>query len=166
MDPRRARPGTIVGAWIVATVAVATLQLLVGGFVLVFVVASVLAPAVPVRPGTQAAAGVASGVSGTAAGIGGPPIALLYQRHTGPAMRSILAASFFFGTFLSVVTLALARQVGWAQVALALGLAPLVLAGTYAGRRLHGYLDRGWMRPAVLTFAATSAAVVIVDAAF
>ena len=159
-------PGTVVGAWIVATVAVATLQLLVGGFVLVFVVASVLAPAVPVRPGTQAAAGVASGVSGTAAGIGGPPIALLYQRHTGPAMRSTLAASFFFGTFLSLVTLAIARQVGWAQVALALGLAPLVVAGSYAGRRFHGFLDRGWMRPAVLTFAAMSAAVVIVDAAF
>ncbi len=158
-------PGTILGAWIVAVVTTSTLQFLIGSFVLLFVAASLFAPAIPVRWQTQAAAGAASGVTGTAAGIGGPPIALLYQRHAGPAMRSILAASFFFGTFLSLVTLAIAGQVSWAQVVLGLALSPLVLAGTFAGRRLHGILDRGWMRPAVLAFAGISAAVVIVNAA-
>ena len=68
-------------------------------------------------------------------------------------MRSTLAASFFFGTLLSITTLAIARQVSWDQVALGIGLAPLVVAGSYAGRRFHDLLDRGWMRPAVLVFA-------------
>jgi uncharacterized membrane protein YfcA len=80
-------------------------------------------------------------------------------------MRSTLAASFFFGTLLSIGTLTVARQVSGAQLLLGVGLAPLVLAGSYVGRRLHAFLDRGWMRPAVLTFAAISAVVVIVDAA-
>ena len=130
-------PGTVLGAWVVATVTTATLQGLIGGFVLLFVLASIVSPPIPVRPGTQVAAGAASGVTGTAAGIGGPPIALLYQHHPGPQMRSTLAASFFFGTLLSITTLAIARQVSWDQVALGIGLAPLVVAGSYAGRRFH-----------------------------
>src|SRR5262245_8815158 len=147
-------PGTILGAWIVATAATETRSMLIGTFVLVFVGASITFPPVPVRASTQVAAGAVSGVTGTAAGIGGPPIALLYQHHPGPAMRSTLAATFFFGTLLSLGTLALANQVSGAQLLLGLGLAPLVLAGSYAGRRLHTVLDRGWMRPAVLVFAA------------
>jgi uncharacterized membrane protein YfcA len=157
-------PGTVLGAWVVATVTTATLQGLIGGFVLLFVLTSIVSPPIPVRRSTQVVAGATSGVTGTAAGIGGPPIALLYQHHPGPQMRSTLAASFFFGTLLSITTLSIARQVIWDQVLLALGLAPLVVAGSYVGRRAHDILDRGWMRPAVLVFAATSAFVVIVDA--
>ena len=157
-------PGTIVGAWVVASVAVATLQLLIGSFVMIFVLASVFARPIVLRPRTQFAAGVTSGVTGTAAGIGGPPIALLYQWHPGPTMRSTLSASFFFGTILSLTTLSIARQVEWAQLALGAGLTPLVVMGSVMGRRFHDVLDRGWMRPAVLVFAAASAAVVIIDA--
>jgi uncharacterized membrane protein YfcA len=159
-------PGSILGAWVVATVTVAVLQGLIGAFVLVFVGISLFTPPVPARAETQLAAGAVSGVTGTAAGIGGPPIALLYQHHAGPAMRSTLAAAFFFGTLLSIVTLSIARQVGWDQVWLGLGLAPLVVAGSHAGRRFHDLLDRGWMRPAVLVFATISALVVIADALF
>jgi uncharacterized protein len=157
-------PGTIVGAWTVATASAQVRQGLIGAFVLGFVVASLTLPSIPVRPRTQLAAGAVSGVTGTAAGIGGPPLALLYQRHAGPTMRSTLAASFFFGTLLSLTTLGVAGQVGWSQLFLAAGLAPLVVWGSQAGRRFHDVLDRGWMRPAVLVFAAVSAAVVIVDA--
>jgi uncharacterized protein len=157
-------PGTMLGAWVVATVTTATLQGLIGAFVLLFVVASLVTPPIPVRSDTQAAAGAVSGVTGTAAGIGGPPIALLYQHHPGPAMRSTLAASFFFGTLLSLTTLAVAGEVGGDQLLLGIGLAPFVVAGSYLGRRLHAALDRGWLRPAVLLFAAASALVVIADA--
>jgi hypothetical protein len=157
-------PGSILGAWVVASVADNTLQLLIGAFVLVFVVASLVARPLPVRPSTQLVAGTASGVTGTAAGIGGPPLALLYQWHPGPAMRSTLAAAFFFGTLLSIAILSVARQVSWAQVLLAVGLAPLVVIGSYLGRRFHDRLDRGWLRPAVLVFASVSALVVVIDA--
>jgi hypothetical protein len=153
-----------VGAWVVATVTTAALQGLIGAFVLLFVLASLVTPPIPVGPGTQVTAGAVSGVTGTAAGIGGPPIALLYQHHAGPEMRSTLAASFFFGTLLSITTLAVAQQVSWDQLLLGTALAPLVVAGSYAGRRFHDFLDRGWMRPAVLVFATVSAFVVIVDA--
>ena len=157
-------PGTAFGAWVVAAVSTSVLQGLVGVVVLLLVVASAVAPPLPVRRDTQVVAGVVSGVTGTAAGIGGPPLALLYQHGTGAAMRSTLAASFMFGTVLSIGALALARQVGASQLLLGAALAPLVVAGTVAGRRFHDLLDRGWLRPAVLTFAALAALTVLVDA--
>jgi uncharacterized membrane protein YfcA len=157
-------PGTIIGALVVATVSASILQAIAGVIVLTLVVASVAMPPLQVRPNTQLAAGLVSGVTGTAAGIGGPPLALLYQRHPGPTMRSTLAFAFVFGTSLSLVTLLIAGQVGIAQVLLGVALAPVVIAGSVAGRRLHGLLDRRWLRPAVLSFAAITALIVLVDA--
>jgi uncharacterized membrane protein YfcA len=81
-------PGTAVGALIVAVVSTSAQQSIAGAIVLVLVLASVLMPSPILRPGSLAAAGLVSGVTGTAAGIGGPPLALLYQHHPGPTMRS------------------------------------------------------------------------------
>ncbi|MGQ0825897.1 MAG: TSUP family transporter [Actinomycetota bacterium] len=157
-------PGTVVGALVVAAASLSLRQGLTGAFVLLAAGASEWAPPIPLRPLTQATAGAVSGITGTSAGIGGPPIALLYQHHSGPTMRSTLAASFFFGTLLSLTTLGIAREVHWEHVAFGAVLAPVVLVGTVSGRRLHAALDRGWLRPAVLIFAAVSGVVVIVDA--
>jgi uncharacterized membrane protein YfcA len=157
-------PGTIIGALIVATVSTPILQGLAGAIVLTLVVASVAIPPLPIRRRTQIAAGLVSGVTGTAAGIGGPPLALLYQHHPGPTMRSTLAASFMFGALLSLITLGAAQQVRADQVLLGLGLAPFVVAGSVVGRRFHGVLDRGWLRPAVLFFAGITALTALVHA--
>ena len=77
-------------------------------------------------------------------------------------VRSTLAASFMFGTLLSLATLGVAQQVGVDQVLLGVGLAPVVVAGSVAGRRLHGFLDRGSLRPAVLLFAGMTALTALV----
>lgn len=158
-------PGTALAVWVVAMVSTAALQAVVGGVVLAVVVTSLVAPPIPVRPATQLAAGVVSGVTGTAAGIGGPPVALLYQHHEGPTIRSTLAMTFLIGTCLSFAFLLVAGLVSMEQVALGIGLTPLVLLGAVWGRRSHATLDSGWLRPAVLGFAAVSALVVIADAA-
>jgi uncharacterized membrane protein YfcA len=100
---------------------------------------------------------------GTAAGIGGPPLALLYQHHEGPVVRSTLAASFFFGTILSLTSLAIAREVSWDHLLLGAILAPVVVLGVVGSRALRPVLDRGWLRRAVLVFAAISAIVAIVN---
>lgn len=158
-------PGSLLGAWIVATVSTSTLQGLVGIVVLLMVMASVAMPPLPVRRDTQLVAGMVSGVTSTAAGIGGPPLALLYQHHSGAAMRSTLAAAFLVGLVMSIAALALAREVGTDQLLFGLALAPLVVAGSIAGRRLHAWLDSGWLRPGVLVFAALTALTVLIDAA-
>ena len=146
-------PGTIAGAVVVATVSTTILQGIAGGVVLAMVATSLATPALVVRRRSQLTAGLVSGMTGTSAGIGGPPLALLYQHHPGPTMRSTLAASFMFGTALSLTTLGIARQLHTDQILLGVGLMPVVVAGSVAGRRLHDFLDRGWLRPAVLVFA-------------
>lgn len=157
-------PGTVAGAWVVAAVSTSLLQGIAGGIVLCLVLASIAMPPVAVRRDTQIGAGMVSGLTGTAAGIGGPPLALLYQHHPGPTMRSTLAAAFMFGTVISLITLTVAGQVALDQVLLGAGLTPLVVLGLTTGRRLHGALDRGWLRPAVLAFAALTAVLAIVHA--
>lgn len=157
-------PGAVIGAVIVATVSTSILEGIAGVVVLALVLASVAMPPLQVRRDTQLAAGLVSGVTGTSAGIGGPPLALLYQHHPGPTMRSTLAAAFLFGTTMSLGVLAVAGQVTVDQLLLGVCLAPVVVVGSVVGRRLHGVLDRGWMRPAVLGFAAVAALTAIVHA--
>jgi uncharacterized membrane protein YfcA len=159
-------PGTVIGTLIVASVSIDVLKGFIGVFVLLSVAISALAPPIPLRPSTQFAGGLESGVTGTAAGIGGPPLAILYQHHPGPTMRATLAASFLIGTFLSLAALGIAGEVRGADIVLALVLIPVVLLGARIGRLAHNMLDRAWLRPAVLTFAAISAAVVLLDAMF
>jgi uncharacterized membrane protein YfcA len=156
-------PGTIVGTIIVVLVATSTLSVLVGVVVLASVAMSAVGRTIAVNPRTCTIAGVESGVMGTAAGIGGPPLALLYQHHEGPVMRSTLAASFFFGTILSLTALGVAGEVLLAHVGLAALLTPAVYLGARLSRALARVLDRGWLRPAVLGFAALSALVAIVN---
>ncbi|HEX5095711.1 MAG TPA: sulfite exporter TauE/SafE family protein [Acidimicrobiia bacterium] len=157
-------PGTILGAIIVAALTADELKGVIGVFVLFAVAISVFAPPVPMNHPTEFTAGMVAGTTGTAAGIGGPPLALLYQHHEGPTMRSTLAASFLFGTLLSIITLSVAHQMHLADLWLALGLSPLVFAGSRVGRHITRYVDGRVLRPAVLVFAAVSAIVVIVDA--
>jgi hypothetical protein len=157
-------PGTAAGAVVVASVSTDTLKGVIGLSVLLAVAASAFAPPIRVSPVSQFTGGTVSGVTGTAAGIGGPPLALLYQHHPGPTMRATLAASFLVGTVMSIASLALAREVTWTECGLAAGLVPVVITGSWIGRRSHGALDRGWLRPAVLAFAAVSAVVVLADA--
>lgn len=157
-------PGSILGAWIVATSSTDQLKIVVGVVVLALVALSILAPPVPLRRSTQAGAGLVSGITGTAAGIGGPPVALLYQHAAGPIMRSTLAATFFVGTILSLLTLGVSGSIGWDGLMVGAASAPFVLVGSRMGRRFHALLDAGWLRPAVLTFSLVSALLVVVDA--
>jgi uncharacterized membrane protein YfcA len=154
--------GTAVGVALIAAVPRDSLSTLVGVFILISVGLSLLAPEVETHPRVTLAAGFTSGMMGTAAAIGGPPMALAYQSRPGSELRSTLAASFVVGTFLSLGGLAVAGRVeGW-QAILALQLFPALAAGLLASRFLLRRLDRGWLRPAVLTFAALAGAAAVV----
>jgi uncharacterized protein len=154
-------PGTVVGAAIVAVVAASTLSVLAGAAVLVAVTLSVVTTTVVVNRRTTAAAGLASGIMGTATSIGGPPLALLYQHHEGPVLRSTLAVTIGVGTVISLGGQAIAGAVhGW-QLLLALSLLPGVAVGLLLGRIVSRRVDERWLRPAVLGFATAAALLAI-----
>ena len=155
-------PGVLVGTWVVSAMALDQLSVLTGAVVLAGVTTSVVATSLPFTPTTKLTAGFASGVMGTATSIGGPPLALLYQRHDGPVLRPTLAACFLIGTALSLPSLMLAGVMEWWQLRLAVALLPGLFAGLALSRVLTRRLDGPWLRPAVLTFAALAAGVAIV----
>jgi len=155
-------PGTVAGVWIVTAVSDDTLSTIVGVTVVVAVVMSVASPPIPVRPDTALVAGVVSGLMGTATSIGGPPLALLYQHHEGPVLRSTLAGSFTAGTVISLTALAIGGEVSSDDLRFALMLLPGLAAGAVIAPTLARRVDARYLRPAVLGFAAVTGTLAIV----
>lgn len=154
--------GTPAGVWLVAAVPDRALSVVIGFFVLAALAATSWTREVPRNRRTLAAAGLVSGTTGTASGIGGPPIALLYQRESGPSVRATLAVYFIVGALLSLVTLAAAGQLPAVQVVAGLALMPFVLVGFAAAGPLRRYLDAGRLRAALLIVVGSSAVALIV----
>ncbi|RAY11648.1 sulfite exporter TauE/SafE family protein [Actinomadura craniellae] len=154
--------GTPAGIWVVATLPDRALGLAVGAMVLVAVAVTGLSARVPRNRGTLIGAGLMAGAAGTATSIGGPPIALLYQRESGPRVRATLSIFFTVGALLSVLTLAAVDELPARQVAGGLALTPFVIAGFAVSGPFRRYLDRDHTRGAILAVTATSALVLII----
>ncbi|MGI5163765.1 sulfite exporter TauE/SafE family protein [Spirillospora sp. CA-253888] len=154
--------GTPLGVWVVAAVPARALGIVVGTVVLAALGGTVWSGNVPRNRATLTAAGVVAGATGTASAIGGPPLALLYQRESGPRVRATLAVFFTLGSLLSLLSLAAAGRLPCRQVVAGLALTPFVLAGFLAAGPVRRYLDAGRMRLAVLVVVGTSAVALIV----
>jgi uncharacterized membrane protein YfcA len=99
---------------------------------------------------------------GTISGIGGPPIALVYQRATGPTLRATLSRFFLVGGVVSLAVLAVTGRVdGDTAVASAVTI-PACVAGFLVSTPLARRLDRGSIRPYVLTLSALAALAVLI----
>jgi uncharacterized membrane protein YfcA len=150
-------PGTVIGAWLVATFTEQQIGVALAVMVLLAVALSVHTVDVPVTPVTLATAGLVAGATGTATSIGGPPIALLYQRTEPRVARATMSVFFFVGVILSLVGLAVSGSLGREPSLLALALAPGVVVGYVVGRRTRGMVDQGVFRWAVLVVCTLSA---------
>ena len=113
-------------------------------------------------PSTLVGAGVLSGFMGTAVGVGGPPLALVYQNETGAVLRGALARYFTVGGVISIGMLVGVRQFEPAALAASLLLVPGVIFGFFVSRRLNRLIDGPRTRIAVLALSAASAVFVLV----
>ena len=156
--------GTGAGVWILASVPATGLAVAVGSMILAAVLASVVGIPLGPRPPISLFAGVVSGVMGTTAAIGGPALAIVYSERPGPEMRSTIAVAFVLGFLLSFGALLAAGQVDRPDVALGLTLIPPLLLGLWVGTQIAGRVRAGWLRTAVLTFAALGGLTVILRA--
>lgn len=154
--------GTTAGVAIVAAVPAAALSAAVGAMVLLTVGLTTGTLRIPRNPGTLVMAGAVAGVTGTSTSIGGPPVALIYQRETGPRIRGTLAVFVSVGSVISLAALAVGGHLPGRVAATGLALVPFVLAGFVISGPLRRYLDRGRIRTAVLLVAAASAIALIV----
>ncbi len=154
-------PGTALGVLVVVTLSQRAFTLAIGACVLAFVLLSALRWRPRPAPRSLLLAGVASGAGGTAAGIGGPPIALLYQDTTGPRVRGTMGAYFVLGSLTSVAALAVVGEVTASALGSTALLAPFLVVGFLLSGPARQVLDGGWTRTAVLLVAAASALLLI-----
>jgi len=154
-------PGTGLGILAVVALSQQLFGMLVGVCVLACVVLSLLTWRPCPRPRSLLLAGMASGAGGTAAGIGGPPIALLYQNESGPRVRGTLSGYFVLGSAISIAALAAAGQVTAEALWSTAFLTPFMLTGFALSGPARRVLDNGRTRHAVLTVGAASAVLLI-----
>lgn len=153
--------GTFGGLALLIALVQSQIELLVGLATVGAAVATVAAPSFSLRPATCVGAGLLTGVTETATGIGGPPLALLYQHHSGAVLRATIAACFLIGQVFSLAVLVVA---GWAEIG-QLGVAAFFLPALAAGAALSRFSHRAaggiWLRRLVLAFAIISGLVLI-----
>ncbi|MGE0442679.1 MAG: TSUP family transporter [Gemmatimonadales bacterium] len=154
--------GIVVAVLVIKELSGPGLDLLFAGVVLSAVVLAATGLSLPLGPATLLGAGVVSGVMGTTTGIGGPPMAIVYQREKGPLIRGTLSAYFTVGAVLSSIGLWWAGRFGQAELLAGLLLVPGVVLGFALSHRLLPHVDRRGLRPAILGLSGVSAVILIV----
>jgi len=113
-------------------------------------------------PRNLAGAGVISGVMGTVSGIGGPPIALVYQHEPAALLRGTLPRYFLVGGLLSIVAIGRAGHLGGDEVVPSIVLVAAALAGSPLSGPVARHLDQRSARPVVLGLSVVAAVAVLI----
>ncbi|WP_296182559.1 sulfite exporter TauE/SafE family protein [uncultured Corynebacterium sp.] len=158
-------PGSLVGAWAIASLSPNGLSIFIGCAVLFAMTLSSLGWSP--RPTTlnTLMAGVASGILGTSTSIGGPPMALIMKRFDPDRTRGTLAGTFVLGTLVSLIILAFSGQISSTQMGAAAAYLPLVIVGLIAANHLNQFIDRNLLNRIVLIVAISAALMLIVESA-
>lgn len=134
-------PGTIAGALLLAMLPHRALAILLAGVVLVGVLITSFGWVPVARRRNVVLAGAASGVLGTATAIGGPPMALVWQRNSGARLRGTMGGFFLVGSMLSIAALAATGAIDERTLWGFAVLIPAAIAGYLLSRPMNKYLD-------------------------
>ncbi|MFF1688474.1 MULTISPECIES: sulfite exporter TauE/SafE family protein [unclassified Streptomyces] len=153
-----ATPGGLALLWLIPD---RSLGLFVGAATVLAAVVSLAAPAFTPGRAAYVGAGAVTGLTETATGVGGPPLALVYQHRPPAELRSTVAACFLIGEVASLGLLFATGEghpedLKWAAV-----LLPAIAAGAWLSRLVHHRLDARRMRLFVLVFALVSGLVLM-----
>lgn len=155
-------PGTIAGALLLAALPERALTVLLAGVVLVGVVLT-SAGWIPLPHRRNVViAGATSGLLGTATSIGGPPMALVWQRNTGARLRGTMAGFFLIGSLLSLAALAVTGAVDRHTLATFALLLPAAVAGYVLSRYVNRVLDPIRLRRLAIGVSVVGALVLII----
>jgi uncharacterized membrane protein YfcA len=149
--------GTAGGFWVLAALSTSALAVFVGASILAAVLATLAMPTFAPSRHALLGAGLVTGITETATGVGGPPLALVYQHQPVPVMRSTIAVCFLLGELVSLAVLWASGRVGAPQFLGAALLLPALLVGGAASRFMHLRVNARFMRGFVLVFATASA---------
>lgn len=154
--------GTFLGLWLLLAISVHHLNLLIGITTVLAMLATVVAPKFTPNKPAFIVTGIVTGITETATGVGGPPLALAYQHSPVSVLRASVAVCFLVGELISLVVLAVSGHVSGSQFISALWLLPLLLAGMWLSHLVHAKINNRVLRQFVLIFALVSGVVLIV----
>ena len=156
--------GTFGGLWVLVALSASQLDLFVGLATVAAVLGTLLAPAFTPGPRAFVLSGLVTGVTETATGIGGPPLALVYQHQPVAVMRSTIAFCFLIGQLVSLGALLAAGRIGVPQLLAAGQLLPALLAGALLSHVVHHRVQTRFLRAFVLVFALASGLLLLIRA--
>ncbi len=157
-------PGSMIGVLILTLVSIQHLSLVLGGAVLLAVVGSLFPYQLKTTPFTLFSAGLCSGMMGTAASIGGPPMALLLQNESGNRIRANLAVFFVVGSFISLVMLGINDLLSKEQLIYGVCLFPAVLMGHWMASKVAEKVEKERIRQIMLVLCSISGITAILSA--
>jgi uncharacterized protein len=146
-------PGIVTGALVVAVLPTRALTATIATLLLAAVGASASGVAIAVTRPREIVAGYISGLTGTAAALGGPPLAILYRGRDGAVLRPTLAAVWAIGLLPAIGSLAVAGEFGLVQLRAGSAVAGLMLLGLIGGTLVIRAVPEGTIRAAVLWWA-------------
>ncbi|MDJ0345477.1 sulfite exporter TauE/SafE family protein [Streptomyces sp. H10-C2] len=154
-----ATPGGLLLLWLIPE---RSIGLCVGVVTVLAALASLAAPSFTPGRWAYLSAGVITGFTETATGVGGPPLALVYQHRPPAELRSTVAVCFLIGEIASLALLFTTGRGHAAQLWPAVLMLPALAAGAGLSRLVHHRVDAGKMRAFVLAFAIVSGVVLMV----
>ena len=157
-------PGMVLGVLVVTWLSTTGLSIVFAFAILAIVAVSVAGVSLPQTTPALLGAGTLSGLMGTTLGVGGPALALAYQRSHGDEIRGTLAPIQTFGAATSLAALAVVGEFGLTDLTRGLLLAPGVVVGFAVSGWIAPRMRHSVIRPAVLAFAAVSAVAILVRA--
>src|SRR6478672_6536502 len=154
-------PGTVAGALLLASLPARGLAILLAGVVLLGVVLTSAGWVPAARRRNVVLAGATSGLLGTATSIGGPPMALVWQRNSGARLRGTMGGFFLIGSVMSLVVLALTGAVDVHTLWASSVLIPAAIVGYLLSHLLNRHLDQKRLRWLAIGVSAAGAVLLI-----
>lgn len=155
-------PGTIAGALLLAALPEKGLAVMLAAVVLLGVVLTSAGWVPAPRRRNVVLAGAASGLLGTSTSIGGPPMALVWQRNSGARLRGTMSGFFLVGSLMSLVALWFTDAVSAHTLMSFAVLAPATVVGYALSRYVNRFLHPARLRWLAIAVSALGAVVLIV----
>lgn len=155
--------GTFGGVWILFWLPLSQLNILIGLSTIAACLATWMAPSFV--PGRRAliSTGLITGITETATGVGGPPLALVYQHSPVATLRGSVALCFLVGELISLAVLAVGGHLHTAQVTPVLSLCLPLALGVLASQWARHFINEARLRRFVLIFAFVSGSLLLLQ---
>ena len=156
--------GTAGGLLILVSISIKSLDLLIGFSTAIAAMVSLFTPSFSPSRSTLISVGVITEITETATGVGGPPLAMIYQHRPASELRSTIATCFLLGEIISLAVLAVSGKVNAEQLRIALLVFPALILGGTLSTLIHHRIEGQLVRFLVLGFALVSGVTVAVQA--